>query len=60
MFRTPNLAQKLEKKKLHILRPPSLSWHKSGKTFLHYLTEDEAGNLMRPHPKRKLTNKAYT
>jgi hypothetical protein len=61
VFRASTLGEKLEKKQLHISIPISLSLDDSGETFPYYFVADEAFplqiNLMRPYPRRMLTNK---
>jgi hypothetical protein len=63
VFRASTLGQTLDKQELHIPFSTSLPLDESGKTFPYYFIADEAFsmkiNLMRPYPKRMLTNKKY-
>jgi hypothetical protein len=61
VFRAYTLGEILEKEELHIPYPTSLPLDDSGETFPYYFVADEAFpliiNLMRPYPRKMLTNK---
>jgi hypothetical protein len=61
VLRVSTLGRMLEMEELHIPCPASLPMDESGKTFPYYFVADEAFllkvNLMRPYPRRMLTNK---
>jgi hypothetical protein len=61
VFRASTLGDKLEKEELHIQFSTSLPLDDSGETFPYYFVADGAFpviiNLMRPYPRRLLTNK---
>jgi hypothetical protein len=63
VFRASMLGQMLEMEELHILCPASLPKDESGEMFPYYFVADEAFplkvNLMRPYPRRMLTNKRH-
>jgi hypothetical protein len=63
VLRASTLGQMLEKEELHIPFPTSLPLDDSSETFPYYFVADKAFpqkiNLMRPYPRRMLTNKRH-
>jgi hypothetical protein len=61
VFTASTLGKMLKKEELHIPLSASLPLDDSGETFPHYFVADESFplkiNLMRPYPRRMLTNK---